>query len=413
MKAYAKKIVTNPLFSGSAIMVFGSNIANFFAYLYHFVVGRLLSPSEYGEVGAILSLLGLLSIFISFLGLVIVRFVSSAREKELSSVLKWFYKIGFRVGLGISIAVFLLTPLIAYFLHIDVLTIFLIGPIFLVTTLSLIYKSFLHGRLRFGVLIIVLNSEMILRLIFAALFILLGFSVFGTVVGYFIASLVGLFLLIFYAKRLKLKDSKYFFNKHKEVFSYAIPIFVSSFFSYALISLDVIIVKHYFPAYEAGVYTVLSTLGRIIFFAVSPISSVMFPIIAKRRAEKLEYKQIFRLSLFMSSSIVAGALLFYALLPGLVVGILYGPGRYLEAYPLLVLEGIFIGFYTLASQVISYYLSLNITKVVVLLPVALLSQIIGLILFHGSLYSVILVSIATTGALFLSLIGRLVYDKQI
>jgi len=413
MKTYAKKVITNPLFSGSAVMVFGSNMANFFAYLYHFVVGRLLAPAQYGEVGAILSLLGLLSVFVSFLGLVIVKFVSSAGEKELSSVLEWFYKIGFKSGLVISAIIFLATPLIAQFLRIEMLTIVLIGPIFFVSTLGLIYRSFLQGLLRFKALITVMNSEMTLRLIFSVIFILLGFQVFGAVIGYFLANLVSLFVLYSYIKKFRLKNTKHFFDKHKDVFFYSIPIFISSFFSYALISLDVIAVKHYFSPEEAGIYTVLSTLGRIIFFAVSPISAVMFPIIVKRKALKQEYKQIFRLSLFMSISIVVGAILVYATLPNLIVGLLYGSGRYLEAYPLLVWEGIFIGFYTLASQVISYYLSLNITKVIVLVPIALIAQVIGIILFHDSLQNVILVSIVATGALLLSLIGRLVYDREI
>ena len=85
MRQKVKGIMAHPLFSGSAIMVFGSNFANFFAYLYHVVIGRLLGPSLYGELAATLSLIGMISASFSFFSLVIVKFVSSAGNWALQS----------------------------------------------------------------------------------------------------------------------------------------------------------------------------------------------------------------------------------------------------------------------------------------------------------------------------------------
>lgn len=413
MKAYAKKVIANPLFFGSAIMVFGSNIGNFFAYVYHFVIGRLLPPAEYGEVGAILSLLGLLSVLVSFFGLVIVKFVSSSDEKELGGILAWFYGMGFKFALVVSVLVFLASPIISRFLHIELPVIVLIGPIFLVSTLSLILRSFLHGLVRFKSMVVSANVEMILRLVFGVVFIVLGFSVFGVVAGYLLASVANFFILRSLLKDYRIREVKGLFDKHKDVFLYAIPIFVSSFFSYALISLDVIVVKHYFPAEDAGVYTVLSTLGRIVFYAVAPVSSVMFPIIVKRKANKLEYKSIFRLSILMSGLVVAVIILAYRFLPGLVVGVLYGAGRYTGAYQFLPWFGVFVGFYTLGTQVVNYYLSLDKTNVVVLVPLTLATQVAGFILYHESLLNIVLVSTVATGIFFAVLVGKLVYDKEI
>jgi O-antigen/teichoic acid export membrane protein len=413
MKTYAKKVITNPLFSGSAIMVFGSNLANFFAYLYHFVIGRLLPPIEYGEVGAILSLLGLLSVLVSFLGLVIVKFVSASKKKELEGVFAWFYKLGFKFGLAVAVLIVILSPLISRFLHIDIPIIILLGPVFLVSTLNFLLRSFLQGLLRFKNMIISVNVEISLRLLLGAILVLLGFSVFGAIAGYFAASLVNFFLLRSFIKEFRTKKINSFFDKHKDVFSYAIPIFISSFFSYALISLDVILVKHYFPGSESGAYTALSTLGRIIFFAVAPISSVMFPIISKRNAEGKEYRSIFRLSIFLSGSAVSAVLLIYYLLPDVVVGVLYGFGKYKEIYSLLPIAGLFMAFYTLSTQIVNYYLSLEMTRIVVLFPIALITQIVGFVLFHDSLHTMLLVSTVSTGALFVTLLGRLIYDKKI
>lgn len=394
-------------------MIFGSNLSNFIAYVYHFVIGRLLSEAEYGELGAILSFMGLLGMIISFFGLVIVKFVSSEKESELKAVFAWFYNFGVKFGLVVSIIIFLTTPLMAKFLHIDVLTLILIGPIFFVSTLSLLFSSFLQGMLKFGKIIMAMNAQIVLRLVFGVLLVLVGFSVFGAVVGYFLSSLLTFIMLRSFVKEFRDSSVNNFFGKHKSVFFYAVPIFVSTFFTYALVSLDVIIVKHYFPASDAGVYTVLSTLGRIIFYSVAPISAVIFPIIARRASQGKEYRSIFKLSLVMSLIAVASILLFYWLLPSLVIGVLYGRDKYIDAYPLLSPMAIFVSLFALSSQIINYYLSLNITKVVIFLPVALLAQVAGFVLFHGDLISIIMVSIVVTGVLFLVLVGKLVYDKKV
>jgi len=413
MKSYARKVITNPLFSGSAIMVLGSNIANFFSYGYHFIVGRLLSPAEYGELGALISFLGLLVTALSFLGLVIVKFVSSARDSELNGVFGWFQSIGIKFGIAVSLLVIVLSPFISSFLHIDLPEILILSPIFLVATANFVYKSFLQGQLKFHKVVISTNFEIISKLLLSVVVILLGYSVFGAISAFLFAGLLNFLLLRRYVSVFRVGKIKHVFSKHREVFVYTVPIFIASFFSYALISLDVILVKHYFPSEEAGTYTVLSTLGRIIFFAVAPISSVMFPIISKRNASGKGYRSIFKLSMIMSSVVILGILVLYKFLPFLVVGVLYGSNRYLDAYGLLPWTGLFIGFYTLASQIISYYLSLGTTKIVILVPITLFAQVIGIILYHDTLFSVILVSIVVTAAFLATALGRLVYDRQI
>ena len=47
-------------------------------------------------------------------------------------------------------------------------------------------------------------------------------------------------------------------------------------------NIDVILVKHYFSADEAGHYAALSQLGKIIIFGTGAIASVMFPLVVER-----------------------------------------------------------------------------------------------------------------------------------
>ena len=190
MKAYAKKIIAHPLFSGSAIMILGSNLANFFAYVYHFVVGRLLSPDSYGELGALLSLIGLLAVSMQFLGLVIVKFISSSKDNELASIYSWFMKLITKLSVILGVVFVVVSPLLSNFLHINITTIMLISPILVIALFSFFYRSVLQGLLRFNYLVISSNFEIVVRLVTGVLLIIIGWAVFGAMVGFVIGGAV-------------------------------------------------------------------------------------------------------------------------------------------------------------------------------------------------------------------------------
>ena len=52
-----------------------------------------------------------------------------------------------------------------------------------------------------------------------------------------------------------------------------------------LLSADVFVVKHYFPAQEAGQYSAVAALGRAIFWGASGIAAVLFPKIVLKNAQ--------------------------------------------------------------------------------------------------------------------------------
>jgi len=91
VRTYSAKIIKHPFFSGSMIMIVGSNIGNFFAYLYHIIFGRILTKAEYGDLAAFLAIIGMMGALLGFVGLVIVKFVASSDEKDIPSLMKWFF----------------------------------------------------------------------------------------------------------------------------------------------------------------------------------------------------------------------------------------------------------------------------------------------------------------------------------
>jgi len=92
MKKKIIYLIKHPLFSGSAVMIIGTNITNVINYLYHVFMGRILGPAGYGEMASLFSLLILISTVPSSLNLALVKFVSGNKDHEKTTqIIGWFF----------------------------------------------------------------------------------------------------------------------------------------------------------------------------------------------------------------------------------------------------------------------------------------------------------------------------------
>lgn len=412
MRKILKNAITNPLISGSAIMVLGSNSINFLNYLYHLIMGRMLGPSFYGELASLISLMGLLGIIPAAVSLVIIKYVSSAKDKkEVAILASWLKTKILQASLIFFVFIIIASPFIASFLHINKLSyLFLIGVIFLFSIQALVNRSILQGLLKFKVMVISVLVENGTKLVISVALVYLGFRVGGAMVAFVLSTLLGWYIANSYI-RFGFKTNSTNLWDPKPMILFAIPVLVQSFAITSLYSSDVLLVKHFFSSHEAGIYASLSTLGKIIFFGAGPIGSVMFPLVSQRQARKQNYRKIFTLSFFGTGFSALGVLLIYWLFPEYAIRLLYG-SAYLEASPLLVWFGIFISLFTLSALLINYGLSLGKTSIVVFPSLAALIQIILIWFFHNTIFTVILISIFVTALLLVFLLIYFIYSKD-
>ncbi len=387
-----KKVSINPLFSGSLIVVFGSNMINALNYIYHLLMGRVLGPENYGDLATIIAFISFLSIIPFSLNFVVIKFASSAKnDEEIRHLIGWLNKKVLLVGISISVLIILFSPIFSSFLSIkNYYLIPLAGLVFIFSLPSLLYKSALQGVLMFKEQVLSSLVETGIKLVLGIVLIYLSFSVLGAVAALVIASIVGFVISRFYITKYIQKDYDSIDRKARALFMYSIPILVQSLAMASIFSMDLILVKHFFSSTNAGMYAALSTLAKIIFFAAGPISAVMFPMIARKHALGEDYRGVFIYSLVLTTIICLSIAGLYWLLPNLAIQILYG-SAYLGGAPILGLFGLFISFYSVSSLFISYYLSLNQTKVVILPAIAAVMQILGIYTFHDSLYQVVVV----------------------
>lgn len=397
------KLVQNPVIYSGLIMVLGSNAVNFLNYLYHFVMGRLLGPANYGELATLLSLLNLSGIVMASLGLVIVKFVSSAKnDLEINDIIGWFSR---KINLS-AFLVLILTILLSYwvttFLKLSYILIILVAFSYFISLLATFNKAVLQGLLRFKQIVLVMLAENLLKLILGIILVLLGFSVLGAFGTLIFSLIVGLWLSFYFRRDY---PGSLDHQSSKSIVKFFVPVFIQSITLTSIYSTDLLLVKHFFSSYETGIYAAASSLARIIFFGSAPIAGVMFPVVSKRHSLGQSHKKVFYMSLLATFIVGLIVIAFYSIYPNLAINLLFGQA-YIEATGLLFYFGLFMLLFTLSSLLINYFLSLGKTGVVVLPITASILQITGIFFFHLTLVDVLLVCIGVSALL---LLGLLVY----
>lgn len=401
-----KTFIKNPFFAGSLIMVIGTNLHNFGQFAFHFLAGRFLGRVQYGDLAVIISILGLVSLVQMSLGLTIVKFIAGERNKDkISNFSKWVYWWTVWVGAIIAILTLILTPLMIRFLNISYpLALYFLSPILLLYVLVNTGRSILQGTLAFGRYVISLVVEVGTKIVVTFILIFLGYRILGAVFGLIFGVLCSLVVT-------RASIAHYLSGRRGKrpnvapLFRYSVPVFIQGLALTSMYSTDLILVKHFFSSDQAGIYASLAVLGRIVFFIGSPITNVMFPLVARKHSHGEPYHNIFYLSLVLVLCISLPIVLFYFLFPKIPLGILYGP-QFLDGAPYLWWFGIFMGLLGASTLFVQFYLSIGKTKIVSLFVLAAVLQFILIWFIHPNLLSVIQVSIISAALLFL---GFLIY----
>jgi O-antigen/teichoic acid export membrane protein len=406
-------ILKSPLITGSFLMIVGSMGINVVNYVYHLLMGRILGPVDYGVLASVFSLLYIISIVPQSASVTIVKFISSSKNgnerDHISYEVTQFVK---KVALGGSILIIIASPVVAGFLNLpSVIPVLLVAPIFYYSIITTAHQAIMQGVLSFFGVVVTNAISSVGKLVLGLLLIYVGLNVSGAIfavgLGVWLAYLASIFFL---RKKVSLVATAKSHFELSDFFMYSGPVLIQAFAFTSLFTIDLIIVKHFFNAYDAGVYAALSTLGKIIFFASSPVASVMFPIVARRHTNGESARNVLIISLVLTGLASGVFVAIYYYLPHLTVSMLYG-SKYIGAENALPWMGMFIAIYSFCQLLVNYFLSVGRLKVAYLPFVAALAQIVLLTLFHSSLIEVIQISLAILSVMFVLLLGILSYNQ--
>jgi len=279
-----KKIFSSELGKGATILFIAFNIFNFLNYLFHFVMGRMLGPSNYGVLIVLMAMINIYNIPTEAIQNIISRYTSKLNVDKENKKIKFLMFKSLKSSLRISAPIFLIATIMAFplskFLDINIWLIFIVNLFIFYSFLSPINKGILQGRKKFNLLGIQAIIASGLKLFFAVSLVIFGFKIFGAIVGVLMGVTSGLIFSFYFNKDiLKEKEEKVLFN---EAYSKSVPYFIVMFLILIALGLDIILAKRFFSPEIAGKYGVISMLGKMIFFATVAISKAMFPLSSEK-----------------------------------------------------------------------------------------------------------------------------------
>jgi len=409
---FGKKFIMHELVTGSFYIFLGSMAANIFAFLLNLFLARNLSYADYAIFSSLLSVIIIASVPANSLNTIIVKFATGYYAKNQTEKLKLLYLKFLKFILGVSIFICLLfvslSIPISNFLRLDNLWyVVLVGVTVAAFYLNVLNGAFLQSLLKFSFISLVTSISGLIKLLVGVVLVYLGFRAFGGLWSIFFMTFVS-FLIGFYPLRkiilLKVKN-KDILIKTDEIYSYAIPTFVTVLSLTAFTSMDVILVKHFFNPQEAGFYAGLSLIGKVIFYFTAPIPMVMFPLLVKRHSTGKNFKSLFYLALILVLLPSLAITVFYFFFPEAVIMLFLGGRDYLTIAKYLGFFGLYLTIFSLVNVCVNFFLSLNKTKIAPVVVGASILQTVLIYFYHNNFYEIIVVSLAVSTALLIYLLS--------
>ena len=362
-----------------------TGLANF---LFNVVISRMLGPSQYGALGALLNLVLILSVLLSGLQVAVTTAVagmeSSVGELGVSHLVKHFLGVGVVLSVGLTA----ISPLIRSYLHLqsDTSVLILVGWC-IPSVLIALFQGILIGEHRFGwVAGATLVSTVVGRLLLGVLFVELGFGLNGAIAATTVAQVLS--LLVFVAPlrgQLWQVATKSVRRVSLSVREVALSTLALAGF-WVLASMDTVLARHFLPATESGHYTAASVAGRIALFATGSIATLALPRLSLGSGRSAEARVALRWSLVVTFVMGLVVALVLSAIPGFIIRVLFG-ASYVSAVPalrVLSFEALTLG---MLSLLVYYHIARR--SLFALLPwLGVLLSFLGIYIFHKTLLSV-------------------------
>lgn len=355
--AIGSQLSTGILSRGAVSFLFataGVNISNF---LFHIVISRSLGPAHYGAVGAILSILSLLTVPVGAAQLAVTQAVIGHMENSQSFSLSRLIWRAIFIGVIAALAFASLTPLIDGFLHIgSPIPLLLVSAWIPLATVGAVLQGSLIGEYRFrAVAFATFVGGGPIRLLFGVGMVAAGFGVSGAIVATIGAQAFVTGSLLFSARHKVRRhpEGSVVRAKRRDML-----LSVGSLASYTtFIGVDTFLARHFFSATVAGQYAAGAVAAHIALFVPGAIVTIAFPHWASGRGISAESRRVFIQALKITTLvgvITAGAL---TVLSSFVVQLLFG-AKYTSAVGIVGL----LAFTSAAIGILSLFVYFHLAR---------------------------------------------------
>jgi O-antigen/teichoic acid export membrane protein len=248
--------------------------------------------------------------------------------------------------------------------------------------------------------------EVLLKVVFAVGLVYAGFGVRGAMLGWSVATGIGLLYTMWAVRKVlagtaegKLSiDATRLFKTISGVAAAAAALTLLSF-------LDVVLVKHYFDARQAGLFAAVNLTGKVVLFIVSFLPLTLLPK-AVAKATRGESPAGLLLQAAAGTLAISGtALTVFALMPATIISLVAGQA-FAPAAPYVFRYDIAMTLLAGITLVVNYKVALHRYDFVLPLFVILIAEISAIAVWHRGLMDVVNILLAGNTVALLAVMYR-------
>lgn len=396
-----KRLQEDKLFLDVSIFSIASFVASTLNLVYQLAMVRLLGAQDFPQLSAILSLLVIISVPATSFTTMVAKFASNFHAQKKEEDIKFLFS---RLFFHSLIAAFIFFAVLNIFrvqfknyLHLNSLTpIFIFSCLVFLNFILPMLTGCLQGLKKFGWMSIGALVNGLSRLVFAALFVWLGWGLTGALNGFLISLILTIVVSLFAIRKYLSVNTKARFDL-RPIYKYIIPVAGTYLCFMSLTNIDMVLVQHYFVNSEF--YAVAQIIGKIVLFLPGAIAIVMFPHVSGSHAKGEEHLHIFQKSLKYTAILCVVAVMGFNLMPNFILKVLtgkFGP----EYVSLSRLFSITMAFFALNQLMFLYQLSINNFSFLKSLIALTLLQVLLIILIHPTMFSVLGIMLFISLAIF-------------
>ena len=400
---------------GSAFLFAAMIVASMFGYLFQVSMGRMLSVEAFGEMNALMSLMILFGIPFGTLLNFFARetaIYSMTGGRDIIRSLHWFGHT--RLCLVIIPIIFLLsffTPDIGDYLNVSFDKILLIFGCVFMAGLVTVNTGIIQGMQYFRSLSFICAGASVFKFVFAVIFVWLGWGVYGALGGLLATNLTILgFSQYIILHTLPQKNNPFIFSFNK-IYKYVGALFLANGFMGLMTQVDVVMVKHYFPPMEAGLYASASVIGKAVMYLPGTIVMALFPMVAANQAAGHSSTSILAKAVGMTLVLSGGGAFFLYFFSDFIVKFIFGE-RYLSAVPIMTVFGIAMLPMSLCLLFMNFLLAQSKTRFIGFMAVATILEIVGIHFCRENIQDVLYVIMGSGCAALCPMVFFVLRDKR-
>jgi len=401
-------VLKDKFLRGSALLFAAMMVGNIFGYLFQITMGRMLSVEHYGEMNALMSLLVIFGIPFGTLVNFFARETADYSATDGLAQIRGLHRFGLARILWIIVPgicfLGLLSPIIGDYLEVSFDKVILILGCVFITALVTVNMGIIQGMQYFRSLSFIGAGASVFKFVFAFIFVWFGWGVYGALGGLLATGLT----LLGFSQWLLLSSlpcrsgGSYWGLSHKNtpfnisfkaIYKYIGGLFLANAFFGVMTQVDVMLVKHYFPPQEAGLYASAAIMGKAVMYLPGAIVMALFPMVAANQASGRSSTNMLAKAVGLTIVLSGSGALILHFFPEFIMGVLFG-ARYLLAAPTTAMFGLAMLPMALCLLLMNYLLAQKRTRFVGFMAVATILEIAGIHFYRDNLHSVLYVIMA-------------------